>query len=113
MHKAVISIITASVAATALLVFWIKREHRPAEAFAATLAYIENVGVDLRLRSCVNPTSFTPLQTNGNRLRRLAGGQDPDPAEVSVDFFDCSIRFYLRKQSSGSWQVYKVQSHAG
>lgn len=112
-----ISMIAASIAAAALLAFWIKREHRPEETIAATRAYIEGVeaeaGWKARLRGCINPSSFTPFQTNGNRLRRLAGKQDPDPAEVSVDFFDCSVRFYLRKQSSGVWQVYKVQSHAG
>ena len=117
MHKTMISMIAASIAAAALLAFWIKREHRPAEAIAATHAYIEGAeaeaGWKARLRSCVKPTSFTPFQTNGNRLRRLAGNIDPDPAEVTVDFFDCSVRFYLRKQKSGSWQVYKVQSHAG
>lgn len=112
-----ISMIAASIAAAALLAFWIKREHKPEEAIAATRAYIEGVdtapGWKARLRGCINPSSFTPFQTYGNRLRRLAGKQDPDPPEVTVDFFDCSVRFYLRKQSSGAWQVYKVQSHAG
>jgi len=116
-HKAKAPLIIASFAGAALLAFWIKHEHRPAEAIAATHAYIESVDADpgwkARLRRCVNPTSFTPFQTNGNRLRRMAGNADPDPAEISVDFFDCSVRFYLRKQASGSWQVYKVQSHAG
>ena len=117
MRKALMPLIATFFVGAALLAFWIKREHRPAEAIAATRAYIEGVGADpdwkARLRSCVKPTSFTPFQTNGNRLRRLAGNVDPDPAEVTVDFFDCSVRFYLRKQKSGSWQVYKVQSHAG
>jgi hypothetical protein len=117
MHKAVISLIVASFAGAALFAFWVKLEHRPAEAIAATHAYIEGLDTDAgwkdRLRRCVKPTGFTPFQTNGNRLRRLAGKLDPDPAEVSVDFFDCSVRFYLRKQKPGSWQVYKVQSHAG
>jgi hypothetical protein len=117
MRKAVISTLAVFFAGTTLLAFWVKREHRPAEAIAATHAYIENADTDpgwkARLRSCVNPTSFTPFQTKGNRLRRLAGNTDPDPPEVTVDFFDCSVRFYLRKQKSGSWQVYKVQSHAG
>jgi hypothetical protein len=112
-----ISTIAASVAAAALLALWITREHRPVAAISATRAYIETVDTDpgwkARLRKCVNPTSFTPFQTNGNRLRRLAGGADPDPADITVDFFDCSVRFYVRKQDSGSWQVYKVQSHAG
>lgn len=116
-HKAKTPLIIAFFAGAALLAFWIKREHKPEEAIAATHAYIEaveaNPGWKARLRSCVNPTSFTPFQTKGNRLRRLAGNTDPDPPEVSVDFFDCSVRFYLRKQKSGSWQVYKVQSHAG
>src|SRR4051812_9510057 len=102
MRKATISVIAASVAGAALLAFWIKQEHNPAEAIAATRAYIESVDADAgwktRLRSCATPTGFTPFQTNGNRLRRLAGNQDPDPAEISVDFFDCSVRFYLRKQ---------------
>ena len=117
MRKAVISTLAAVLAGAALLVFWAKREHRPEEAIAATHAYIEGVDTDpgwkTRLHSCVNPSSFTPFQTHGNRLRRLAGNTDPDPPEVTVDFFDCSVRFYLRKQKSGSWQVYKVQSHAG
>ena len=117
MQKAMISVVAASFAGAALLAFWVKREHQPAEAIAATHAYIEGVDADAgwkaRLHRCVEPTAFTPFQTNGNRLRRLAGNLDPDPAEVSVDFFDCSVRFYLRKQKSGSWQVYKVQSHAG
>lgn len=117
MRKTIISIIAASFAAAALFAFWAKLEHRPAEAIVAIHAYIEGVDTDpgwkARLRSCVKPTSFTPFQTNGNRLRRLAGNLDPDPAEVSVDFFDCSVRFYLRKQKPGSWLVYKVQSHAG
>lgn len=117
MRKVLMSFIAAFFAGAALLAFWAKREHRPQEAIAATLAYIESVDTDpgwkARLRSCVNPSSFTPFQTKGNRLRRLAGNVDPDPPEVSVDFFDCSVRFYLRKQGSGSWRVYKVQSHAG
>jgi len=117
MRKALMPFLAAFVVGAALLAFWIKREHRPEEAIAATRAYTEGVDADpgwkARLRSCVNPTSFTPFQTNGNRLRRLAGNTDPDPPEVTVDFFDCSVRFYLRKQKSGSWQVYKVQSHAG
>ena len=117
MRKTLISTIVAFLVGSALLAFWVKLEHRPAEAIAATHAYIEGVDTDAgwkdRLRRCVKPTAFTPFQTNGNRLRRLAGNLDPDPAEVSVDFFDCSVRFYLRKQKSGSWQVYKVQSHAG
>jgi len=116
-RKALISTLAAFFAGAALLAFWAKREYRPAQAIAATHAYIEGVDTDpgwkARLRSCVKPTSFTPFQTNGNRLRRLAGNVDRDPPEVTVDFFDCSVRFYLRKQSSGSWQVYKVQSHAG
>lgn len=117
MRKATMSVIAVSFAGAVLFAFWVKREHIPAEAIAAIRAYIETVdaegGWKTRLRSCVTPTGFTPYQTHGNRLRRLAGGRDPDPAEVSVDFFDCSIRFYLRKQESGAWQVYKVQSHAG
>jgi len=117
MRKAMIAIIAASFTGAALLAFWIKQEHSPADAVAATHAYIEAVSADAgwqaRLRRCVTPTAFTPFQTNGNRLRRLAGGLDPDPAEVSVDFFDCSVRFYLRKQKSGAWLVYRVQSHAG
>ncbi|WP_457281286.1 hypothetical protein [Polaromonas sp. P5_D5] len=117
MRKILISILAAPFAGAALFAFWIKCEHRPAEAIAATHAYIEGVDTDAgwkaRLRRCVKPTGFTPFQTNGNRLRRLAGNQDPDPVEVSVDFFDCSVRFYLRKQKSGSWLVYKAQSHAG
>ena len=117
MHKATIPLIAASIATAAFLAFWIKHEHNPAEAIAATHVYIKGVSTDAgwndRLRRCVKPTGFTPFQTNGNRLRRLAGNQDPDPAEVSVDFFDCSVRFYLRKQKSSSWLVYKVQSHAG
>src|SRR3982751_1010905 len=106
MRKTRIAIIAASFTAAALLAFWIKREHNPAEAIAATHAYIESVdaeaGWKARLHSCVTPTAFTPFQTNGNRLRRLAGKQDPDPAEISVDFFDCSVRFYLRQQKTGS-----------
>ena len=117
MHKTLISTLAALLAGAALLAFWAKREHRPEQAIAATLAYIEGVdtepGWKARLRGCVKPTSFTPFQTNGNRLRRLAGNVDPNPPELTVDFFDCSVRFYLRKQSPGSWQVYKVQSHAG
>jgi hypothetical protein len=117
MRKTLISTVVAFSAGLALLAFWVKLEHRPAEAIAATHAYIEGVDTDAgwkdRLRRCIKPTGFTPFQTNGNRLRRLAGNQDSDPAEVSVDFFDCSVRFYLRKQKSGSWLVYKVQSHAG
>ena len=117
MRKAMISLIAASFVGAALLAFWVKREHHPAEAVAATHAYIEGVNADAgwkaRLHRCVQPTAFTPFQTNGNRLRRLAGKLDPDPAEVSVDFFDCSVRFHLRKQDSGAWLVYKVQSHAG
>lgn len=117
MHKAMIAIVAASFAAAALLAFWVKREHQPTGAIAATHAYIEGLDTDAgwkaRLHRCATPTAFTPFQTNGNRLRRLAGNLDPDPAEVSVDFFDCSVRFYLRKQKPGSWQVYKVQSHAG
>lgn len=117
MRRTLISVIAMSFAGAALLAFWVKREHRPAEAIAAVHAYIEGVDADAgwkdRLRRCATPTAFTPFQTNGNRLRRLAGNLDPDPAEVSVDFFDCSVRFHLRKQGSGSWRVYKVQSHAG
>jgi hypothetical protein len=117
MRKTLISTIAAFFAGSVLLAFWVKLEHRPAEAIAATHAYIEGVDTDAgwkdRLRRCVKPTAFTPFQTNGNRLRRLAGNLDPDPAEVSVDFFDCSVRFHLRKQKSGSWLVNKVQSHAG
>lgn len=117
MQKAMISVVAASFAGAALLAFWVKREHRPAEAVAATHAYIEGMNADAgwkdRLRRCTTPTAFTPFQTSGNRLRRLAGNLDPDPAEVSVDFFDCSVRFHLRKQDSGAWLVYKVQSHAG
>jgi hypothetical protein len=41
MHKAMISIAAASFTAAALLAFWVKREHRPAEAIAAAHAYIE------------------------------------------------------------------------
>ena len=117
MRKTVMSTIAACFAVAALLAFWVKLEHRPVEAIAATHTYIEGVDTDAgwkaRLQRCVKPTGFTPFQTNGNRLRRLAGNQDPDPMEVSVDFFDCSVRFYVRKQKSGSWQVYKAQSHAG
>jgi hypothetical protein len=117
MRKTVIFTIAAFFAGSALLAFWVKLERRPAEAIAATHAYIEGADTDAgwkaRLRRCVKPTGFTPFQTNGNRLRRLAGNLDPDPAEASVDFFDCSVRFYLRKQEPGSWRVYKVQSHAG
>jgi len=117
MRKTTMSVIAVSLAGTALFAFWAKREHIPAEAIAATRTYIETVdaeaGWKARLRSCVTPTAFTPYQTYGNRLRRLAGSLDPDPAEVSVDFFDCSVRFYLRKQKTRAWQVYKVQSHAG
>jgi hypothetical protein len=117
MRKAVISVFAASFAGAALLAFWAKLEHKPAAAISSTHVYIEGVKADAgwnaRLRHCVKPDSFTPFQTNGNRLRRLAGRLDPDPAEVSVNFSDCSVRFHLRKQRSGSWLVYKVQSHAG
>jgi hypothetical protein len=89
-RKALISTLAAFFAGAALLAFWAKREHRPAQAIAATHAYIEGVDTDpgwkARLRSCVKPTSFTPFQTNGNRLRRLAGNVDRDPPEVTVDF---------------------------
>jgi hypothetical protein len=117
MRKALISTIAAFLTGAALLAFWVKLEHRPAQAITAIHAYIEGMDADAgwksRLRGCATPTSFTPFQTKGNRLRRLAGKQGPDPPEVSVDFFDCSVRFYLRKQERGDWRVYKVQSHAG
>jgi hypothetical protein len=116
--------------------FWVRLEHRPEAALAATRQYIAGTvaeerarrssrplagagehdleaGWSARLESCVTPVSFSPYQTNGNRLRRFLRGAEMDDNEVDVNFFDCSVRFYLRKQATGDWSVYRVQSHAG
>lgn len=117
------------------LMWWSKLEHQPSGALAAVRDYIAressiaNMGdpkaapstpnpatekiPPTRLAACKQPSAFEPFQTNGNRLRSLLQRRNPDQTVVSIDFSDCSVRFYLQRLANGSWQIRRVHSHAG
>jgi hypothetical protein len=117
------------------LAWWSKQEHRPSGALEAVSRYIalaapvtsphlpvasfegsEPLIMSVpagRLAGCKRPSTFHPFQTNGNRIRRLLNGRSPENDAVSVEFSDCLVRFYLRRQPNGQWQVWRVHSHAG
>lgn len=58
--------------------------------------------------------STSPHQSHGNRLRRLLLGREVDMPQVQVEFEGaCLLGVTLRRQSDGSWRVYRFASHAG
>ena len=110
--------------ACALLSFsgwwWTRQQHQPADALVAVHGYLlqeasaTSVTHPHGLANCKRASAFEPFQTNGNRLRRRLQGLNPDAKTISIEFSDCLVRFYLRRQNEGEvWQVYRVQAHAG
>jgi hypothetical protein len=117
------------------LILWAKLEHQPSDALVAVRDYIEQEAAvanmdgaaaatnssnpitetipPSRLAACKQPNVFAPFQTNGNRFRSLLLGRNPDQDAISIDFADCSVRFFLQRQANGSWQINRVHSHAG
>lgn len=100
--------------------WWTRQQHRPPDALAAVQGYLRQEASAISaanphaLANCRRASAFEPFQTNGNRLRRRLQGLSPDAKNISIEFSDCLVRFYLRRPSDGeAWQVYRVQQHAG
>lgn len=65
----------------------------------------------------VSLISWSPLQSNGNRLRRWLSGTELDQRRVWVEFYDersiCMISVEVRRTAGQQWKVFNFQSHAG
>ena len=58
--------------------------------------------------------STSPLQTNGNRLRRRLRGVEVDMPALDVEFEGgCLLRVTLRRNAAGQWKVARLARHAG
>jgi hypothetical protein len=109
------AIAAAAIAGLAAAGFaWLKAEHRPVEAIAVAQGFVDQLnarGEGCRIDRLVG---ISPLQTNGNRLRRWAAGRNVDEPELKLEFDGvCPLRVSLRLTSTQGWQVVKHGSHAG
>ncbi|MFP8780819.1 hypothetical protein [Hydrogenophaga sp. RWCD_12] len=91
---------------------WTRLEHRPQAPLDAVRTYLAQAA-PATVTACQQPGAFEPYQTNGNRLRRLLQGREVDESAISIEFPDCLVRFYLRREGDGVWRVYRVHPHAG
>lgn len=59
--------------------------------------------------------SHSPLQTNGNRLRRRLKGKEVEMPEIRIEFenIPCLFSVSLRHAGKSQWKVHNFQSHAG
>lgn len=59
--------------------------------------------------------SISPLQTNGNRIRRWLSGIEVEMPEIRVEFENASCLFNvsLHHEVNGQWKVFSFQSHSG
>ena len=55
-----------------------------------------------------------PIQTNGNRLRRMFNNTQIDMPEVHFEFIAeiCHVQVTLRDQGNNQWKIYYFVSHA-
>jgi hypothetical protein len=59
--------------------------------------------------------SYSPLQTNGNRIHRWLRGTEIEMPEIHIEFENASCLFgvALRHTGNNQWKVFSFQSHAG
>jgi hypothetical protein len=56
----------------------------------------------------------SPVQTNGNRVRRWLSQSQIEMSELHVELEgDCLLRVTLRHSPGTGWHVYSIASHAG
>jgi len=109
------AVAAAAIAAAAAAGFaWLKAEHKPAEAIAVAQNFVDQLnarGEGCRIDRLVG---ISPLQTNGNRLRRWVSGRGVDEPELQMEFDGaCPLRVTLRWSAGQGWQVVRHGTHAG
>lgn len=127
--------------AVVVAIWWAKSEHTPVAAKRVAQAFLERLEAEqfsqafeltvkqgyvgqtpdeLRAISsrefCPNSRfAYTfPLQSNGNRLRRLLYGREVDMPQVVVEYAGtCLLSVVVHKTAGNTWRVFRFARHAG
>ena len=130
-----------AVAISAAALWWLKAEHYPTEPVRLAQAFIGHLAArqfiqayELTVKSghvgataaqleeishreackVERMVATSPFQSNGNRIRRWASGQEVEMPEVQVEFEGaCLLRVTVRRTQGNEWRVFTFASHAG